>query len=182
VALAAAPGHARGSRLNVLRAGLTLLVGAYGVFCALTPSAYGFLDGVDLIVHEAGHVVFAPLGEFIGVLGGTLMQLLLPAGIAFSFARQGQPHAATVTLVWLAQSLFNVSVYVRDARPQALPLLGGGLHDWSYLLGRLHLLAWDGVIGGLVYLLGVATLLVALSGGLVLSFDAGADAAAKERG
>ena len=30
-----------------------------------------------------------------------------------------------VTLFWVGQSLFNVSVYVKDARAQALPLLGG---------------------------------------------------------
>ncbi len=169
--LAAASRHARGSPLNVVRAGLTLLLGAYGVLCALRPSAYGFLDGVDLIFHEAGHIVFAVLGHFVGVLGGTLMQLIIPAAIAVYFLQQRQGHAATVTLVWLAQSLFNVSVYVRDARVQALPLLGDGLHDWNYLLAGLHLLAWDRAISGLVYLLGLVTLLAAIIGGLALSFD-----------
>jgi hypothetical protein len=34
-------------------------------------------------------------------------------------------------------------VYVADARAQELPLVGGGEHDWDYLLGRMGLLAQD---------------------------------------
>ena len=30
------------------------------------------LSGVDLIFHEAGHIIFSFLGEFIHILGGTI--------------------------------------------------------------------------------------------------------------
>jgi hypothetical protein len=156
--------------VNLIKLGATIAAGAYGVACALRPTTYGFLDGVDLIFHEAGHVIFSVLGEIPGLLGGTVMQLLIPAGAAAGFLHQRQPHSATVTLVWLAQSFFNVSVYVRDARAQALPLLGGE-HDWNSLLGRARLLPWDQVIGGAVYALGLAALLVAILGGVILSRD-----------
>ena len=36
------------------------------------------LTMVDFLCHEMGHFVFGLLGEFIGVLGGTMGQLFLP--------------------------------------------------------------------------------------------------------
>ena len=32
--------------------------------------AQSFLHNVNLVFHEAGHVIFSPFGRFIGVLGG----------------------------------------------------------------------------------------------------------------
>ncbi|HTU00763.1 MAG TPA: hypothetical protein VMG58_03065 [Candidatus Sulfotelmatobacter sp.] len=167
----------RNDRLNPCRVGFALLAGAYGLRCAFSPSTYRFLDGVDLVFHEAGHVVFGFFGEFIGVLGGSLMQVLIPAVAAFALLCQRQPYSASVVLVWVGQSLFNVSVYVCDARRQALPLLGGEdvTHDWGYLLGRLGLLRWDGVLANGVYLLGLTALLAGVLGALYLSWDSVAD-------
>src|SRR5207249_11631613 len=65
---------------------------------------------------EFGHPLFGAFGEFIGFLGGTLMQLLMPAIFVAYFWRRGDRHAAMVALWWVAQNLWNVSVYVRDAR------------------------------------------------------------------
>jgi hypothetical protein len=78
-----------------------------------------------------------------------------------------------VTLFWVSQSLFNVSVYVKDARAQALPLLGGDgvIHDWNWLLGRFGLLSWDQVIGGAIYTMGVLVLAVSILGGLYHSLN-----------
>jgi hypothetical protein len=83
------------------------------------------------------------------------MQLLMPAIFVSYFWRRGDRHAATVALWWVAQNLWNVSVYVQDARAEELPLVGGGEHDWNYLLGRLGLLNQDHLIGGAVRLVGV---------------------------
>src|SRR3989454_2304072 len=68
------------------------------------------------------------------------------------FWRQGDRHASMVALWWVAQNLWNVSVYVQDARAEQLPLVGGGEHDWNYLLGTLGLLNQDQLIGGAVRL------------------------------
>ena len=67
------------ARLNYFKAGFIGLVGLYGVVCAVNPKTYRFLDRVDLVFHEAGHLIFGFFGEFIGVLGGSLMQVLIPA-------------------------------------------------------------------------------------------------------
>jgi hypothetical protein len=160
-------------RLNFFKLGFVVLIGGYGAVCAASPSTYRFLDRVDLVFHEAGHPIFGLLGEFIGALGGSLMQILLPAIVVGYFFVHQQQYSAAVTLFWVAQSLFNVSAYVRDARAQALPILGGEdtLHDWSYILGRLHLLTWDQAFGNLVYLVGLAALIASVLGGLYYSWE-----------
>ncbi len=60
-------------------------------------------------------------------------------------------------------------MYVRDARLQALPLVGGGEHDWAWLLGSWGLLERDQLIGGVVYLIGVLVYLIALAAGWILA-------------
>ncbi len=134
---------------------LTIFLGIYGAACLAHPGAGGFLDAVDLAIHEAGHVFFAPFGEFVGFAGGTLAQLIMPAIFAGYFWHQRDRHAATVPAWWLAQNLWNVSVYAADARSQALPLVGGGEHDWAYMLGRLGWLQLDTRIARLIWLAGV---------------------------
>ncbi|MFN2564562.1 MAG: hypothetical protein ABR499_06060 [Gemmatimonadaceae bacterium] len=145
-----------------------LLTGAlalYGIPCLLRPESGRILDAVDLAIHETGHLVFAPLGEFMGFLGGTLFQLALPAAFVVYFWRRADRHAATVALWWVAQNCWNVSVYVRDARAQALPLVGGGEHDWAYLLGRLGWLHHDQAMGLDIHLIGAAIYAYAIVAG-----------------
>lgn len=171
---------ARRHPLVLARLGFTLALAVYGAVALRHPERYRFLDGVDLLIHEAGHVVFAPFGEFVSFLGGTLFQLLIPLAFLASFLRRGQPYAAAVMLWWVAQNLGNISVYIRDARTQLLPLVGGGVHDWGYLLGRLGLLAHDGAIADAVRLAGVAVWLAAVA--LGIHFAQGDGAAAPRAG
>jgi len=98
--------------------------------------------------------VFAFGGETLTVLGGTLMQLLVPLAFVVALWRQGDRHGATVPLWWLGQNCWNISVYIKDARAQELPLVGGGEHDWALLLGQAGWLANDQTIGGWVYFVG----------------------------
>jgi len=158
-------------RISYVKAGFTLLLGIYGLVCALNPKTFRFLDWVDLVFHEAGHAVFGFFGEFIGILGGSLMQVLIPAIVTGYFILHHQRWSGMVTLFWVGQSLFNASVYVKDARAQALPLLGGDdtIHDWSWILGRLHLLRWDHVIGNAVFVFGIIVVVTSILGGLYYS-------------
>ena len=161
----------RRQRLNYVKAGLTCLLGIYGLICALNPKTFRILDWVDLVFHEAGHAIFGFFGEFVGVLGGSFMQLLVPTMVTGYFLLYNQRWSGMVTLFWVGQSLVNVSVYVKDARAEALPLLGGDdtLHDWNWLLGKLHLLRWDQIVGNSIYLLGVVVIVASIVGGLYLS-------------
>ena len=129
----------------------------------------GVLHLVDLVFHEAGHVIFGVFGRFIGVLGGSLMQVLVPFACTVAFATRRQPASAATTLVWTGQSLADVAVYVADGNAMALPLLAEGLlHDWNYLLGTLGWLDHAVRLGRLTFALGVVTM---ASGLVVLALD-----------
>ena len=133
---------------------LTAVLGIYGWLCLRTPGTYRWLDSLDLAIHETGHLVFAVFGQTLAVLGGTLLQLLLPAAFIIALWRSGDRHGATVPLWWMGQNCWNISVYIKDARAQELPLVGGGEHDWTFLLEQWGWLDQDQAIGGAVYLLG----------------------------
>ena len=137
------------------RLALTALLALYGLYLLTHLGEYGLMDSVDLPIHETGHLVFGPFGEFIGFLGGTLFQLIVPIVFVIYFWRRKDRHSASVVLWWVAQNFWNISVYVRDARAQELPLVGGGEHDWAYLLGELGWLRHDIAIGKLVWAVGV---------------------------
>jgi len=145
---------------KVAFAGLLLL---YGLSGAVDPQRFWLLNGADLAFHEFGHLAFGFLGEFVQFLGGTLMQLIVPAGIAVHFYLRQERYGFAVALFWIAQNLFNIAVYVADAQAQALPLVGGGIHDWNYLLGRMGLLELDGGIAGFLRLLGWALTLFSVA-------------------
>jgi len=135
---------------------ITGVLAAYGIPCLLRPESGRILDAVDLAIHETGHLLFAPFGELLSFLGGTIFQLAFPVAFVVYFWQRADRHAATVALWWVAQNCWNVSVYVRDARAQALPLVGGGEHDWGYILGRLGWLAHDQALATDIHVAGAA--------------------------
>jgi hypothetical protein len=166
------------------RLALTLALAVYGIPSLLHPETGRLLDSVDLAIHETGHLVFGPFGEVIGFLGGTLFQLIVPVTFVCYFLRSGDRHAATVPLWWTGQNLWNISVYVRDARSQELPLVGGGEHDWAFLLGHFGWLSHDRGIARAVHAVGTLVYFLATAAGLLTAMRAmsvaGAAGAAEE--
>jgi hypothetical protein len=162
-------------KISYLKAGSTVLRAVYGVVCLRSVAQGSFLDRVDLIAHEAGHLLFGYFGEFMLVIGGTLGQLLVPAGIAAYFAARREFFSAGVVLFWVGQSLLNVSVYLKDAAAMELPLvsLGGGdsIHDWNWLLLKFNVLAYDQTIGNLVSGAGALVILASIALAGCFSFD-----------
>ena len=105
-----------------------------------------FLDLVNLAFHEAGHLFLTPFGETLHFLGGTLGQLAVPGMLVAYFLRfRRQPFAAAVCAWWAGENLTNVAVYMADARDLALPLVGGGHHDWNTLFYQFALLSQESV-------------------------------------
>lgn len=108
---------------------------------------WSWFDGLTLLLHELGHVLFSPFGEFLAIAGGSITQILAPIGAFVVFARQRDYFGLSVAGSWLAMSLFNLAVYIADARAMALPLVGIGtadpLHDWHYLLSEFDALRRD---------------------------------------
>lgn len=156
-----------------LKAGFSLFLAVWGFHGARDYSKFWLVHGFDLIIHEAGHVIFRILGEFMMFLGGTLMQLLVPIAITAYFWYHRQRYASTVTAFWVGINLLDVAIYMKDARIQALPLLGGEAvtHDWFYLFGRLGWLSMDQRIGNFVYFWGCVLGAIAVGTGFYFAIS-----------
>jgi hypothetical protein len=137
------------------------------------------LDQFDLGVHEVGHLLTGFLPDLVMFLAGSAAQVAVPLalGAYFLWGRKEWASAGFCT-AWAATSARDVGVYIADAPRQALPLIGGGTHDWAWLLGRPGFNCLDqagaiarGVeIGGLVLaVVGVALCLWPLVGGVRLA-------------
>ena len=133
---------------------LTLGLFGYGLWLMRSIDGYHLLDDVDLAIHEAGHLVFGWGGEVTTALGGTLLQLMAPLVFAGYFGWRRDWHAVSVPLWWTGQSCWNVARYVADARAQELPLVGGGEHDWAFLLAEWNLLGRDEAIARAIRVMG----------------------------
>lgn len=117
------------------------------------PNFCNIFDSVNFIIHEAGHLMFSPLGQDLQMWGGTILQLVAPFLLVWNFYLQSEYFGIALCFGWLSTSLFHVARYVADARAMELELLGWGEtveHDWNYLLFKLHLLQYDTVIAAWV--------------------------------
>lgn len=132
-----------------------------------------FMHRVNLVFHEAGHVLFAPFGDFLMTLGGTLGQLLMPAVVTAVFLfRERNTFGAAIGTCWLGQSLVDCAPYIADARAGQLLLLGGvtgrdapGYHDWESILGTLGLMHLDHTLAGITFWSGIALMTAACGWG-----------------
>ncbi len=119
----------------------------------------GFVFGLDhanLLFHEAGHFFFGRLGPLFEPYGGTLGQLAFPCVLAVTFWRTRHTFGVAAAGIWFFENWFNIARYVADARALALPLVGGGNHDWNTILLRWNLLQYDTSIAAAVRLIGWA--------------------------
>lgn len=98
------------------------------------PEYRGFFSGINFGIHELGHFVFAPFGDWMQAAGGTLTQVAAPLASAAMFFRQPDYFALVVCGGWLATNLYETATYAADAFKMELPLVspGGGetYHDW----------------------------------------------------
>lgn len=149
------------------RAPILLFLGYSGFRLVLDPARGTIFSGITFGIHELGHVIFSILGEFIGIAGGSFSQVLAPAGAAYILLRQRDYFGVAVAGAWLSFSLYDLSVYIGDARVQQIPLLGltgDPVHDWHYLLSKMGLLKFDTVFALVTRAVGI----VLLTGSLVL--------------
>jgi hypothetical protein len=144
--------------LWTFRTGKYVVIGIMGFFffyMVNKRSSWCFLDYVNLPFHEFGHILFGPLGETVQFMGGTISQLMWPLILLVYFIRRRDFLASSFCLFWFGENFLNISKYVADARSMRLPLVGGGIHDWNFLLGKWRILKYDHTIANIVFTLGV---------------------------
>ena len=154
------------SKISILKLIFLLIIFFYFMYCALTPDTWRlFMDGVDLMIHEPGHLIFMPFGSLTCTAGGTITQLLIPLILVIYFLNKNL-YSGSLVAFWLGQSFINVSVYAKDAVDMKLPLIGGE-HDWNFMLTKLNLLSYANFISSLFYFTGFLIILVAAILGLL---------------
>jgi hypothetical protein len=170
----------RGPRLGFLAAKLLVFayLGTLVVYLAFDyteaaqktspPFPLFVMDTVNLFIHEAGHLFFRIFGQWVHILGGSLLQCLLPLALLVVTWRQNI-HQIPWPAFWLGESMVNVSVYIRDAPVRHLKLIASGLiHDWWWLLQDN--LEWAEPLADGVFALGLQVCTRGIAGGVWLAF------------
>ena len=155
------------------RAAIVVALAAWTLWFARTPlsddAMSSFLHLPDLVFHEAGHVLFVPFGRFMSVLGGSLMQVLVPLIAVAAFVRQDEPFGAAICAWWAGQNLVDLAPYIADARALQLVLLGGHTgaevegHDWEFILLQLGVEPCDHTLGMGAYACGILVMVASLA-------------------
>lgn len=144
-----------------------ILLSIYFLWIASDPMQGSFLDLVDLPIHETGHLLFRPFGEFMMIAGGSLFQVIFPAVFVAYFIWHEKFYSASVVVFWVGQSVLNVWVYASDAVVMQLVLTSGftgsegSFHDWNYLLTETGLIRSTKIVSGIIRAAGTLTIITA---------------------
>lgn len=145
----------------------------YFLWFAYNPENSSFTHLINLPIHEAGHVFFRILGEFMGVAGGSLFQIIVPVVFFGYFVYHEKPFSASVVLFWVGNNFLDVYIYASDAVVMQLPLLSGltgaegGFHDWNYLLTEMNLLDKTYLIAKIIRFTGTLIIVAAAIGAFI---------------
>ncbi len=152
-----------GRTYDLFKSFFAVLVTVYFLRLVRNPADWHFIDNINLIFHEAGHMIFIFFGQFLQIAGGSIFQVLIPAICILYFIKERKYYSASLLGFWLGESFINISVYARDAVVMQLPLLGGDsvLHDWNYLLSNLGMLNSAPLVANILYGLGIMIIISA---------------------
>ncbi len=151
---------------NIPKLVFAILLSIYFLWIAYDPMQGSFLDNVDLPIHEFGHLLFRILGEFMGIAGGSLFQVIFPAVFVGYFVWQRSFYSAAIVSLWVGQSILNVWVYAADAVVMQLVLTSGStgaegsFHDWNYMLSHFGLLGSTKTVAGIIRFIGTSTIII----------------------
>jgi hypothetical protein len=121
-------------------------------------------------LHEAGHLLFAPFGRILMILGGSFWQVAIPLILAGVALRQ-RSYWTSVYVALAGIHLIALNPYIYDAPYRSLPLLGGRRegHDWYNLLVHWQSLDASEDLAMMAYVGGILISLVGIIGGVLWS-------------
>jgi hypothetical protein len=123
------------------------------------------IDTIDLFIHETGHLIFGLFGRFIGFLGGSLFQVIIPVATLIVFTRSSL-KSIPFTLYWIGHSMVNVSIYIGDAPYKRLHLISrAAIHDWRWLLNYTGTMEYAGDIAVTVNAFGLFVCCIGIGAG-----------------
>jgi hypothetical protein len=132
------------------------------LYAAFDHTGFLFLDYANLAIHEAGHPLFGifadenqiGFGYTLMILGGTLLELLVPFACAVTFYFRREVPGVAFCLFWFCENFLYIGHYMATARSMDIQLVGSGEHDWEILLAHWNLLIHDQQIGHATQALG----------------------------
>ena len=136
-----------------------VLYGLFLLYAATNQDGFLFIDNANLVVHEGGHALFGWFGYKIGIMGGTLLQWMVPFLLATYFYYHRQLSGFVFCAFAFFENFLYTATYMADARAEALPLVSLGdseyvEHDWNTMFSWWGLLLRDTQIAGFVRFLG----------------------------
>lgn len=93
------------------------------------------LEMIELGIHESSHLVTFWAPPIVNAAAGSVGQVLVPLLVGVHLVRRGDPLGGAAGLAWAGLSCRGAAVYIADAPFEDLPLVGGGMHDWAFILG-----------------------------------------------
>jgi hypothetical protein len=131
-------------------------------YAAADRSGFLFLDFANLVIHEAGHPLFGVFagpdevgfGYTLMILGGTLLELIVPFACAVAFFFRREVPGVACCLFWFFENFLYIGHYMATARTMDIQLVGSGDHDWEILFTRWNILVHDQQIGQAVRTVG----------------------------
>jgi hypothetical protein len=133
------------------------------LYAVLDTNGFLIIDYANLLIHEAGHMVFSPFGYTITILGGTLLELIVPFLCAAGFSWKRETTAVAFCAVWFFENFLYIGTYMSDARTAARPLVGSDESDWTILFTQWGVLVHDQQIGQTMRDLGYLGMLAAMA-------------------
>ncbi len=136
-----------------------IFYGMFLLYAAANHDGFLFIDNANLVVHEGGHALFGWFGYKIGIMGGTLLQWMVPFLLASYFFYHRQLAGFVFCTFFFFENFLYTATYMADARAEALPLVSLGdsetvEHDWNTMFGWWGLLLHDTQIAAFVRFLG----------------------------
>lgn len=98
---------ARNRAVLLLRAALLVYLAYAGARALADSETWHVFGGLTLGVHELGHVLFSPFGEWLEVAGGSITQLAAPVAAAVVLARQADWFGVGVVGTWEGRSPYS---------------------------------------------------------------------------
>lgn len=126
---------------RILFVGWSLIVFSYLIQNEEVSPVFNPLWVVSHGIHEIGHWVTRPFGDWISVASGTAFELIFPWIFVVGMLRSRDLHGAFVIFTWYAATLLHSAHYAGSAEYSG-PLLDAPFghklyHDWVWMLSRL---------------------------------------------
>lgn len=149
------------------------------------PYVYSILYRAVLSAHEFGYIVLSPFGINVNLIGGSLLQIVVPAFAVYFFSKHRLFLFSSFSLFFVGDNILNIAHHVANVQINAAtlpepihiaPLLElinnrSSLteYDWHALFATMNVFNYTNTISMYLYIIGWEIIFLALIGCLLYS-------------